>query len=199
VQFAIATLVAPNEWILTKLLRGQAGTESAMRKPVAAGARVVLLDPALVQLALRQGEATLPSRYAWGPPDKPLSDASYQTAEYRFAALGLRPFAPVHLAATRHDGGIELSWIRRTRIGGDAWDPPDIPLGEESESYAIDILDAFGLVRRTLASPTASVIYTAAMIAADFPGGLPLPFVFRVAQRSAAYGSGAAATARIEL
>jgi hypothetical protein len=199
VQFATATLTAPNAWTLTRLLRGQAGTEAAMRAPVAAGARVVLLDAATAQLALRQGEATLPFHYAWGPPDRPLSDASYQTTERRFTAVGLRPLAPVHLVAQRGSGDIVLGWIRRTRIGGDAWDPPDIPLGEESEAYDVDILDALGAVKRTLAAAMPVVTYTAAMIAADFPGGLPSPFAFRVAQRSAAYGRGAAATASFAL
>jgi hypothetical protein len=199
VQFATATLVAANEWRLTKLLRGQAGTEPAMRSPVAAGARVVLLDGAPLQLALTQGEAMLPFHYAWGPPDRPLSDASYQTAERRFAAIGLRPLAPVHLAARRSGGDILLAWIRRSRSGGDAWDPPDIPLGEESEAYDVDILDAGGAVKRVLATAAPAATYTAAMIAADFPGGLPSPLVFRVAQRSAAFGRGIAATASIEL
>jgi hypothetical protein len=52
VQFRDAELVGPLQWKLTTLLRGQAGTESAMRNPVAAGARVVVLDRALPQLHL---------------------------------------------------------------------------------------------------------------------------------------------------
>src|SRR5262249_46089853 len=51
-QFANATLVAPNSWMLSRLLRGQAGTEGAMRDPVLAGARVVVLNAALKQLSL---------------------------------------------------------------------------------------------------------------------------------------------------
>ena len=46
VQFRDAELVGPGQWKLTTLLRGQAGTESAMRNPVAAGARIVVLDRA---------------------------------------------------------------------------------------------------------------------------------------------------------
>ena len=47
-QFANAMLTAPNQWTLTRLLRGQAGTEGAMRAR-RAGARVVVLDGTALQ------------------------------------------------------------------------------------------------------------------------------------------------------
>jgi putative tail protein/Gene Transfer Agent (GTA)-like protein/terminase large subunit-like protein len=195
VQFATATLTAPNEWILSRLLRGQAGTETAMRGPVASGARVVLLDGTPAQLALKQNEATLPFFYAWGPPAKPLSDASWQTAEQQFAGIGQRPLSPVQLAARRQSGDLVLSWIRRTRIGGDNWDQTEVPLAEDSEAYDVEILDGSGAVIRTvssLSSPTYT--YTAAQIATDFPSGLPSPFRFTVYQLSAAFGRGVGTT-----
>ncbi len=194
-QFAAAALTAPNEWTLTRLLRGQAGTETAMRDPVAAGARVVLLDGATAQLDLQQNEATLPFFYAWGPPGKPISDPSWQTAQMQFQGIGLRPLAPVHLAARRLADDLVLSWIRRTRIGGDNWDQTEVPLGEESESYDIEILNAGGVVVRTIAAnPIPTFTYAAAQIAADFPSGLPSPFRFTVYQLSTAFGRGVGTT-----
>jgi hypothetical protein len=197
VQFATATLTAPGEWTLTRLLRGQQGSEGAMRAPAAAGARVVLLDSTLRQLDLEQNEATLPFHYAWGPPGKALADPSWQTAERQFAAIGLRPLSPVHLAATWQGSDLLLAWTRRTRVGGDAWDQSDVPLAEESERYEIDILGASGLVVRTLTTTAPTATYTAAQIAADFPSGLPSPFHFAVAQLSAAFGPGTAAAAAV--
>ncbi|MEI9995688.1 MAG: glycoside hydrolase/phage tail family protein [Rhizomicrobium sp.] len=195
VQFAAATLTAPNEWTLTRLLRGQAGSEGAMRDPLPAGARVVLLDGTPQQLDLKQNEATLPFHYAWGPPNKPLSDASWQTATAQFAGIGQRPLSPVHLAVQGQGGDLLLSWIRRTRLGGDNWDQTEVPLAEESEAYDVEILDAAGAVIRSVtANPAPSYLYTAAQIATDFPGGLPSPFRFTVYQRSAAFGRGAGAT-----
>jgi hypothetical protein len=193
-QFATATLTAPNEWTLTRLLRGQAGTESAMRSPVAAGARVVLLDGAQAQLDLQQNEATLPFFYAWGPPNKPLSDSAWQTAEQQFAGIGLRPLAPVQLAARWQSGDLSLSWIRRTRIGGDSWDQTDVPLAEENEAYDVEILNAAGTAIRTVSVTSPSYAYTASQIATDFPSGLPTPFRFTVYQLSAAFGRGVGAT-----
>ena len=195
-QFANAALTAPNQWTLTRLLRGQAGTESAMRSPVASGARIVVLDAAAVQLDLKQNEATLPFFYAWGPPNKPLSDPSWQTTTAQFAAVGLRPLSPVHLCAKWQGGDLALSWIRRTRLGGDSWDQTEVPLAEDSESYDIEILNGAGAVVRTISSnPTATLTYTAAQIAADFPSGLPSPFRFTVYQLSVAFGRGVGTTA----
>lgn len=191
IQFAQALLTAPGQWTLSRLLRGQSGTEGAMG--AASGARVVLLDGALQQLALTQGEATRPFNYACGPPYRPLSDPSYQIQNLQFAAIGLRPLSPVHLTATRQANGDHLlSWTRRTRVGGDDWEPSDVPLGEDSEVYTVDILRG-GAVVRTLQTSQPSVLYTAAMAATDFPSGGPLHFT--VAQISTAFGRGAVASA----
>ena len=195
-QFATATLTAPDEWSLTRLLRGQAGTETAMRDPVAAGARIVLLDGAPRQLSLGQNEYALPFNYLWGPQGKPISDPAYQGAALQFAGIGLRPLSPVRLAAVWQSGGdLLLAWIRRTRIGGDSWDQTEVPLAEESEAYDVEILDAAGDVARTFSAlPAPSQSYTASDIAADFPSGLPSPFRFTVYQLSATFGRGAGTT-----
>lgn len=187
VQFANAELTAPNTWTLTRLLRGRNGTEAAMRDPVAAGARVVLLDSALKQLALTQNEATLAFNYRWGPSGKPLSDPAFQCATKRFAAIGLRPYAPIRVRGRWQTGGdILLTWIRRTRLGGDSWD--QVPLGEEREAYDIDILDGATVVR-TIVTTEPRALYTAAQQTADF-GALPATFDVIVHQRSAAFGRG---------
>jgi hypothetical protein len=85
------------------------------------------------------------------------------------------------------------SWIRRTRINGDAWEPVDVPLGEESEAYAIDILSG-STVKRTLTSSTPSVLYPAADELADF-GVAQTTLSISVAQLSTTVGCGYAAAA----
>ena len=40
---------------------------------------------------------------------------------------------------TEENGQITLSWIRRTRIGGDSWAGLDVPLGEETEAYRVQL------------------------------------------------------------
>ncbi|HVZ90062.1 MAG TPA: glycoside hydrolase TIM-barrel-like domain-containing protein [Rhizomicrobium sp.] len=192
-QYANAELTAPGRWRLTRLLRAQAGTEGAMRDPVAAGARLVLLDGTPKQLSLRQDEYKLPFNYLWGPQGKPISDPAYQGAAMQFEGVGLRPLSPAQLGARWSAGDLSLTWIRRTRIGGDSWDQTEVPLGEEFEAYDVEILDGAGSVVRAFSSVAEpSQLYAASEIASDFPSGLPSPFRFRVYQLSATYGRGAA-------
>ena len=88
----------------------------------------------------------------------------------------------------RSAGDLAISWVRRTRIGGDNWDAAEVPLGEETERYEVDIL-AGATVKRTLAATSPSVTYTAAQQTADF--GSPQSAIdVRVFQLSAVHGRG---------
>ena len=94
----------------------------------------------------------------------------------------LKPLAPVHVAAVRAGDGIHISWIRRTRIDGDGWGV-EVPLGEESEAYALEILSG-GAVVRTIACTSPQALYAAADELADF-GAVQTSLHIRVAQISA--------------
>jgi hypothetical protein len=96
----------------------------------------------------------------------------------------------VHLRATREQasGDIQLSWIRRTRIGGDSW-LNEVLLGEEIEEYNVQILDGAAVVR-TMRVSSPSALYLVAQQTADF-GGLPASLAWRVAQVSRVLGPGA--------
>lgn len=195
-QFANAVLTAPNAWTLSRLLRGQAGTEAAMRAPVAAGARVVVLDGAPEQLDLAQAEYALAHNYKWGPQSKPISDASYQSATLTFAGVGYRPFSPCQIAGAKSGSDIVISWIRRDRSpASDSWDQTEIPMSESSESYEVDILSG-STVLRTLASSTPNVTYTSAMQIADF-GSAPSSLSIAVYQISTTVGRGSPAAATL--
>jgi hypothetical protein len=191
VQFATADLIAPNQWRLTKLLRGRQGSEHAMRRPVAAGARVVVLDSALRQLQLSQAEARLPHTFAYGPAGKPVTDTSYQSATQTFTAAGLIPPAPCHVRhAWSATGDLTISWRRRDRSPAAA----QLLLAETPLSdpllFDLEILSGSGAVRTFSNVPQHSQIYTAAEQAADFPSGLPNPLIVRICQRSSVLGRG---------
>ena len=86
--------------------------------------------------------------------------------------------------------GIHISWISRTRIDGDGWGI-EVPLGEESEAYVLDILSGGAVVRRSHAlSPQA--LYASADELADF-GAVQTSLHVRVAQLSSTVGAGHAA------
>ncbi len=195
IQFQSADLVAPATYELSMLLRGQQGTEGTMATSLAAGARFVLLDAALTTLELTQDEVGLPFNWRYGPSNRDLGSTTYATTVHAFAGIGRRPFAPVHVRGRRDAGDLHISWIRRTRVGGDSWEAVEIPLGEDSETYALDILDGDTVVR-TLSASSPSATYTAADQAADF--GTPPPTIaVRVYQLSASYGRGSPATATV--
>lgn len=194
VQFATAELIASGQWRLSRLLRGRQGSEQAMRSPVAAGARVVVLDSALKQVPLSLAEARLPHTFTYGPAGKPVTDARFQTVSQTFTAAGLMPPAPCHVRfAWGSNGDLSLSWMRRDR----AHAANQITLAETPASdpilFDVEILSNGSVVRTFAAVPQNSQVYTAAEQAADFPSGFS-NLTVRVAQRSRAIGRGRAKT-----
>jgi len=198
-QFTSAELIAPRAYKLSGLLRGMGGTESAMRDPVPAGARIVILDGALTQAGLSFDQRTLTFTYRYGPVGEDFSDPAYVQETRGFAANGLRPFAPTRLRGRRSSpGDWTLSWIRRTRIGGDDWAQTEVPLGETAEAYDVEIYDVPGTtLKRTVSVSVPSYTYTVGQQASDFGGGPQWNFTARVYQKSDAFGRGPAAEALI--
>jgi hypothetical protein len=195
-QFATAELIAPDQYKLTRLLRGQLGSEYAMRDPVAAGAAFVVLDATVMQSSIGVTERHNPWNWKWGPSTKMIDDPTCHVTSFSFDGVGLRPYSPVQLTGFRDPGTSDwtLSWIRRTRIDGDNWEAPDVPLGEEVELYDVDIVNiGSGAVVRTARVSLPTFAYTSAMQVADF-GANQSQVKFSVYQVSLAYGRGTGAT-----
>jgi hypothetical protein len=112
----------------------------------------------------------------------------------------LMPYAVGHVAGARDmSSNLTISWIRRTRTGGDDdWRDAitTVPLGEASEAYQTDILDNMGNVLRTIDSTSQSAYYSAADQTTDF--GSPQSSVScAIYQMSAVVGRGFAAEASV--
>jgi hypothetical protein len=189
IQFADASLVSPGVYDLSRLLRGQAGTEGAMRDPVSAGARFVVLDASLRQVDMAAGDIGLPFNWKFGPTPYDIGNSSYSTRlAFPFTGIGLRPLAPVQVRGEFSSGDMIIRWVRRTRTGGDGWEQTEVPLGEDSEAYEVDIIDG-GTVLRTIATSSPMATYTAAQQTADF-GAPQASYTLRVYQLSPIYGRG---------
>ena len=204
VQAGVAELIATGRYRLTRLLRGQRGTEAAMGNPTPAGARVVVLDSALSPLPIAEADLGLPWNWRIGPAARVVSDASYTALAFTPAGRGLMPFAPVHVAqpwrTARSPGDLAIRWTRRSRaLVADAWEQVEVPLAEDLESYDVQILDG-AVVKRTLSSSTTSVLYTAAQQTADW--GAPLSpgqtLAIRIYQLSNRLGRGDPATVTLQ-
>lgn len=190
-QFTDADLGPDGVWTLTGLLRGQMGTEAPAASGAAAGARCVLMTPAVEQPQFALDLRGLSLDWTAGPADDPVSAPTFRVKSFTGEARGLRPLSPAHLrAAKKANGDIAVTWIRRTRIGGDSWTGEDAPLGETSERYRLEIRRAdTGALVRTEETASPAFTYTAAQQAADVPVGTPVLTV-RVAQLSDAVGPG---------
>jgi len=196
-QFRDATLVAPSTYELSVLLRGQAGTEAVMADPVSSGARFMLLDNAVSQVNMTADEIALEFNWKYGPISRDIAHSSIQETTRSFSGLGLRPFSPVHVQGRLSGVDVELSWVRRTRLGGDSWDTVEVPLGEDSEAYEVDILDGLN-IKRTLTSIRPEVSYSGADQIADW-GSPQSTYTITVYQLSAAYGRGQGRSAQINV
>ncbi|MBZ6076419.1 baseplate multidomain protein megatron [Microvirga puerhi] len=183
---ARAEMTGERRFRLSRLLRGLAGTEAEARRPVPAGALVVRLDEALVPLTSDPGDLGRIAIYRVGPAGRDHADPSVASLTATPVTEALKPLSPVHVSARREEGGIRLAWLRRTRRDGDAWEPVDVPLGEATEHYEIDILSG-ELILRTLSSITPDVLY--AQEIEDF-GAAQMFLNLRVVQLSAVVGRG---------
>ncbi len=204
VQAGAAELLAPGRYRLTRLLRGQRGTEGAVGNPAPTGARVVVLDAALASLPIAEADLGLPWNWRIGPASRPVSDETYVAQAFAPTGRGLVPFAPVHVEqpwrTARSTGDLTIHWTRRSRaLVADAWEQVEVPLAEDLESYDVQILDG-AAVKRTLTSNTTSAPYTAAQQIADWgaPLGPGQTLAIRIFQLSNRLGRGTPASVNLQ-
>ena len=192
-QYQNATLTGTNSYALSKLLRGQLGTEGAMRAPVPAGARAVVLDAnTLVPLDTILDNRSLAQSLRYGPSLYPVTDASYSETTVQGLPIGLRPFSVSQIRGRRDpsSGDVIFTWARRTRFAGDSWDGASVPLNEDAEAYDVEVLDGSGTVIRTVSAvPAPTWTYPAAAQVADFGSALNA-YTLNVYQLSVLYGRG---------
>lgn len=181
-QFADARLISAGVWEISTRLRGQAGTDALMPDVWPVGSIVVLLDGAAEQVDLAPTARNQLRHWRIGPASRSPDDASYRHIAAAFRGAGLRPLSPCHLELR----GRVVSWIRRTRIQGDGWDGPDVPLGEAQELYSVRLVQNGNvLAQAQVGVPTWTVpqeVWSSAMAG----GG----FAIEVAQLSDSFGSG---------
>lgn len=186
-QFGVATIIDPvtNTWTLSRLRRGQRGTEFAWDDHLLTD-RFILLEPGNVQRA-DFGVSDLNVTNSF----KAISLLTTDGPVVAFAntGVGLRPYSPKDLVAEglTGPGDIQLDWTRRSRIGNDLIPPP---LAETTESYILRIMNAGGtIIEREVALTAPSFLYTAAMQIADF-GSVRTSLRWRVGQVSEVFGLG---------
>jgi hypothetical protein len=189
-QFVNATLNGDGSYTLSRLLRGQLGTEYYMGDPTPAGNIVFLLDKRTAEYiagtnSLLNNEVTI----RHGPSNVPVGNDNYVDVTITPKGVAYRPYSPVHLRQKKSGNDIILNWVRRTRFDGDNWNITEIPLNEEFERYEIDIMNGATVVRTITVNNATTVTYTSAMQVSDF-GSNQASIDWNIYQISTIFGRG---------
>ena len=155
-QFRTATLVSAGIYTLTGWLRGARGTEWASVDHVAAETFVVLTATGLRRVSMQQSEIGVEEWWKGVSNGRLLSTAIAQP--FTDNGIGEKPFSPVDLRKSGSESDITVTWKRRTRMaprfcgtGG-----INVPLGETSESYTVELRDGGNALVSTETVNTAS-------------------------------------------
>lgn len=167
-QYKTATLVGSNTYRLTGLLRGRRGTEWTMSLHAANDTFVLASDTAWRRPNMGLGDIGLSRLYK--PVTARASVSSVTGQPFTNTAAGLRPYPVVHIGGGRDaDGSLTVNWVRRTRVDGGWRDGVDVPLGETSEAYEVEVWNAGRTaVLRTFSGLSSPMVqYSAAQQASD--------------------------------
>lgn len=186
VYFRNAVLGADGTYTVSGFLRGMRGSEYAMGGH-RVGERFILIDATLQRIAGTTADLHRPYLYKAVTAGASLAKTSATT--FTNDGAGLKPYAPVLVGGGRDaSGNLTINWVRRTRISGEWRQFVDVPLGEMSETYEVDIMNGSTVVR-TLTSTTPTVQYAVGDQVTDF-GSAQSSVSLAVFQISAIVGRG---------
>ena len=192
IQFLNAELIGPNTYALSKLLRGQSGSDGFMAQNLEAGAIVVLLpeqSQALpIDTDLRGAQLTL-SAIA--------GREATATHSLDYQGVHMIPLSPVHVKARLINDELVLTWIRRTRLGGDDWASVDVPMAQEREAYSVQLVQDNAVTFECEVLRAECTLSSAALTALNLHSK---PYVkVRIAQLSQRVGAGYALEADVKV
>jgi hypothetical protein len=188
--FSNAVLNADGSYTLSTLLRGLRGTEQQCGTHGPNETFILLTTSTTMRQTTATGFIGALQYFRGVTIGAPATAATSQ--QLTLQGNDLKPYAPAQLTGTV-DGSsnINMTWVRRTRIGG-AWldGTGTVPLSEESESYDLAIYDGSGNLKRMVTGLTSPLYqYTAANQTTDF-GSHQASVHITVWQNSATVGHG---------
>lgn len=195
IQFKNAVESSAGSWLLSGLLRGRYGTDWATSTHVTHEPFILLdNDVIFADLPLADFQQLRYLRaQSLGEPS-----GAGQVVQFTSQMRNLKPLSPEHIKGARHSPATNdwtITWKRRTRVLGDWRDLVDVPLGETTEAYQVDIMNG-AVVVRTISVATQSATYTAAMQTSDW-GSVQTTITCNVYQISAEIGRGYVRTATL--
>lgn len=177
---------------LSNLLRGRFGTEWASGLHAASDTLVYLSARHLQFVLLNINQIGQAKDYRAITSGAGIDSSASTTFSYK--GVNLECLSPVWLNGDRHPTTNDwtLTWLRRTRTGGEWRDKVDAALGETSEAYEVEIYSSntYTTLRRTLTGLTAATCaYSSANQVSDF-GSNQTTLYIKVYQLSATMGRG---------
>ncbi len=157
IQFGDAVQNADGTYTLSRLLRGRKGTEWSTSSHVQYE-RVVLLDRTSLDRVVYSSTYLNVKRLYRAPS---VGQAVLDAPQFEFTntGIGLKPYSPVHIKAVDAGGGnYDVTWVRRTRVGGEWNDFIDVPLGEESEQYVVEVWRSGSMISSTTTTTTSATV-----------------------------------------
>lgn len=144
IQFVNATLEGDGSYTLSTFKRGRRGTDWAVDGHGAE--EIVLLITDAVPETFELAEIGTTGRFkaiTLGRTDGSIQDVPLQ-------GNSLKTYSPANVTARRLSNGDWLfDWNRRTRIGA-GWGLAEVPIGETSEAYELDLGDGVGTVTKSV-------------------------------------------------
>lgn len=195
-QFREAIALGDGRFELKGLLRGRLGTEAEISNH-SVGEPFILLDTqSVVSIGTNLGHVGQSRNYKAIGPLESLEAAP--SKGFIFQSRNLRPLSPAHVRAQKQFAGdVEVSWVRRSRLGAEWIDGTDAPLGEDAELYELEVLAPDGSVLRQSNLNSPNFVYTLSQQQSDFGFGISWLHV-RIYQISALVGRGAVADHQFE-
>lgn len=197
IQYKNAVLTATGTYVLSGLLRGRQGTEWAMGTHTSTDRFIVLEATTTYVEEGASAEYNLSRIYRAVAIDDFLDNAL--SISFTNTGVAQKPYSPVGLGGGRNAAAdVIINWVRRTRVGGSWADNTDVPLGEASEKYELEIWNVgYTILKRTITGLTASTYtYVVADQTTDF-GSAQATVYFKVFQISATVGRGYEGKGRI--
>jgi hypothetical protein len=198
-QFKNAELISAGVYKLSGLLRGRFGTEAYVGTHTPMEDCILLNSSTTYEMPLLISDISRPISFkAVG-----IGTAVDNTSSYAITYTGVsaKPYSPVLLGGGRNTAtaDIVLTWVRRARLNASWANNTDVPLGEASELYDVEIFtsNTYATIKRTITDITTNTVgYSAAQQISDF-GGYQTTLYFKVYQKSAVFGRGFEAVGQI--
>lgn len=188
IRFQNAALQSDGSYILTKLVRGDKGTEWATGLHQDSDLFILAEDPDNAFVGMPIESIGIQNLYRAVTLGDTIDSADSQAFTYR--GVNLKPLSPAYPFGSRNSGGdLAVSWTRRSRFSSSWWmTGVPAPVGESVEFYEIDVMSG-STVKRKITSTTPAITYTAADQTMDF-GSPQSEITLRIYQLSSTVGRG---------